>query len=87
MLRHGGMVDKMVGDSVHAFFNAPLDQANHADAALACAADIIHETEHLRQTVPMCAAKLGRTRIGVESGPAVLGECRFRGQDRLYRPW
>lgn len=74
VLRHGGMIDKMVGDSVHALFNAPLDLANHADAALACAADIMLETEQLRQTAPMRDANLGRTRIGVESGPAVLGD-------------
>ncbi|RUS58917.1 adenylate/guanylate cyclase domain-containing protein [Pseudorhodobacter sp. E13] len=74
VLRHGGMIDKMVGDSVHALFNAPLDQPGHVDAALACAAELLRETEALRQRPQMQAAGLGRTRIGMETGMAVLGD-------------
>ena len=70
VLRHGGMIDKIVGDGVHALFNAPLDQPGHAQAALACAAEIVAQTEALRRDLP----DLGRTRIGVETGPAVLGD-------------
>jgi adenylate cyclase len=74
VLRHGGMIDKMVGDSVHALFNAPLDQPDHVDAALACAAEICAATEALRLHPDMAGTGLGRTRIGVETGPAVLGD-------------
>lgn len=70
VLRHGGMIDKIVGDAVHALFNAPLDQPHHAQAALDCAAEIVAVTEALRADLP----DLGRTRIGVETGPAVLGD-------------
>lgn len=70
VLRHGGMIDKIVGDAVHALFNAPLDQPGHARAALDCAAAIVAETEALRASLP----QLGRTRIGVETGRAVLGD-------------
>ena len=69
VLRHGGMIDKIVGDGVHALFNAPLDQPGHVDAALSAAAGIVAETEALRP-----ALGLGRTRIGVETGPAILGD-------------
>lgn len=69
VLRHGGMIDKIVGDGLHALFNAPLDQPGHVDAALGAAAEILTETEALRP-----ALGLGRTRIGVETGPAVLGD-------------
>lgn len=64
VLDHGGMVDKIVGDSVHAYFNAPLDQPGHADAAIGCARDI----------AAVNLPPLGRTRIGIESGPVVLGD-------------
>lgn len=74
VLRHGGMIDKIVGDSVHALFNAPLDQPGHVDTAIACAADILHESEALRRHPQMQAAGLGRTRIGLETGMAVLGD-------------
>ena len=73
VLRHGGMIDKLVGDSIHALFNAPLDQPGHEAAALACAADLIAATEQFRQQ----NGGFGRTRIGVESGPAVLGDVGF----------
>jgi adenylate cyclase len=69
ILRHGGMIDKIVGDGVHALFNAPLDQPDHVNAALTAAAEIVTATEGLRP-----ALALGRTRIGVETGPAILGD-------------
>jgi adenylate cyclase len=69
ILRHGGMIDKIVGDGVHALFNAPLDQPDHINAALSAAAEIVMATEALRP-----ALTLGRTRIGVETGPAILGD-------------
>ncbi len=73
VLRHGGMIDKLVGDSLHALFNAPLDQPGHEAAALACAAEIITATEDFR-----CENNgFGRTRIGIETGPAVLGDVGF----------
>ncbi len=69
------MIDKIVGDAVHALFNAPLDQPGHVDAALACARDIVAETEALRQGQPQLGQpQLGRTRLGVETGPAILGD-------------
>lgn len=74
VLKHGGMIDKLVGDSVHALFNAPLDQPGHVDAALACALEIHAATEAFRQLPDHAAAGLGRTRIGIETGPAVLGD-------------
>ncbi|MTE01093.1 CHASE2 domain-containing protein [Paracoccus sp. YIM 132242] len=74
VLKHGGMIDKLVGDSVHALFNAPLDQPGHVDAALACACEIRAATEAFRRLPAPVAGGLGRTRIGIETGPAVLGD-------------
>ncbi|MDO9525132.1 MAG: adenylate/guanylate cyclase domain-containing protein [Gemmobacter sp.] len=74
VMTHGGMIDKLVGDSVHALFNAPLDQPDHADQALACAAAICRATEAFRQRPDIAGTGLGRTRIGVETGVAVLGD-------------
>ncbi len=70
VLRHGGMIDKLVGDSIHALFNAPLDQPGHETAALACATEIIAATEAFRSR----HGGFGRTRIGLECGPAVMGD-------------
>jgi adenylate cyclase len=74
IVAHGGMIDKMVGDAVHALFNAPVDLPEHAKKAVLCAKEIMAATERLRQEPDCAQAGLGRTRIGVETGLAVLGE-------------
>jgi adenylate cyclase len=71
---HGGLVDKFVGDAVHAFFNMPLSQDDHAGAAIRCAREVIVWTEQYRQTALARRLGLGRTRIGIESGPAIVGD-------------
>jgi adenylate cyclase len=71
---HGGMVDKIVGDAVHALFNAPESLADHPRHAIACAKAIAAVTEALRQDPLMQAAGFGRTRIGLETGEAILGD-------------
>ena len=71
---HGGMVDKIVGDAVHAFFNAPLDCDDHPAKALACAEAIIAKTAALQTGALGSKLGLGRTRIGIETGKAVLGD-------------
>jgi len=73
VLDRGGMIDKIVGDGLLALFNAPLDQPGHVDAALTAAAEIVTTTEALRRDLGPAIA-LGRTRVGVETGPAILGD-------------
>ncbi len=80
---HGGMVDKIVGDAVHGFFNAPLDLPEHAEKAVICGCRIISATEALRSDAAVAPLGLGRTRIGIETGLAVLGEVG-RGTKRDY---
>jgi adenylate cyclase len=78
--RNGGMVDKVVGDAVHALFNAPDDLDRHVDKALACAQDIRMLTEEMRQRPAFLEREFGRTRIGLETGMAVLGEVGAGGK-------
>lgn len=78
--RRGGMIDKVVGDAVHALFNAPEDLENHVDIAIACAGEIRGLTEDMRQRPAFAAVSFGRTRIGIETGPAILGEIGLGGK-------
>ncbi len=71
---HGGMIDKFVGDAVHAIFNAPLDLPDHADKAITCAMAIVRWTESLRAEEMPLRLELGRTRIGIEEGEVVVGD-------------
>ena len=74
VIKHGGMIDKLVGDAVHAFFNAPLDQAEHWRHAIACGIEIRDWTEAFRVRPENISAAMGKTRIGIETGDAIVGD-------------
>jgi adenylate cyclase len=70
---HGGTVDKVVGDAIHAIFGAPQAQPDHARRAVQCALDMdTFATEFMRKKQAEGIA-LGPTRIGINSGSAMVG--------------
>jgi len=71
--RHGGTTEKIVGDAVHAIFGAPLDQPDQAARAVACALEIDAFAESFREQKASEDIQLGVTRIGLHSGPAIVG--------------
>ena len=73
VFRHEGTVVKVVGDAVQAMFNAPIDQPDHADRAIACALEIDAAAEAFRAARAAEGIELGPTRIGLNTGPAVVG--------------
>ncbi len=73
ILSHGGTLDKYEGDAIIAFWNAPLDQPDHAVRACRAALECQKRLEELR---PEFAQKSGHElfmRVGLNSGPAVVG--------------
>mgnify|MGYP003638576422 CR=1 FL=1 len=63
--KHGGMVDKYIGDAMMAIFNAPLDLEDHETKAIQTALQIHRD---------MAEAKLGiEIGIGINTGEAVVG--------------
>ena len=74
VIGHGGMIDKIVGDGVHALFNVPLDLEDHPQRALECAIAIGAWSEGFRRRTSAAAIGLGRTRIGIETGLAIVGD-------------
>lgn len=81
VMEHGGTIDKIVGDAVHAMFNAPLAQPDHADRAVKCALALDAFAEAFRQREASAGRPIGRTRIGINSGRAVVGN--FGGAGRF----
>jgi adenylate cyclase len=73
LFRHNGMLDKIVGDAVVAFFNAPVDQVGHGALAVDCALEMDEFAEKFRKQKNAEGIDLGITRIGVHSGPAIVG--------------
>ena len=70
---HGGMVNEFIGDAILAFFNAPLDQPDHAKRALAAARGLVRFTEEFRHQQLAQGVPFGSTRIGVHTGTALVG--------------
>ncbi|MBT6932145.1 MAG: adenylate/guanylate cyclase domain-containing protein [Proteobacteria bacterium] len=69
----GGTVDKFIGDALMAFWNAPDEQTDHADLALAAASDIQKATDRFNDTRLAVGEKPLRTRIGVHTGRVLVG--------------
>jgi len=81
VLEHGGTIDKFVGDAVVAFWGAPIarpdDGARCLDAAIAMHA----AGERFRREAPDGVPPIGRTRVGVHWGEAIVGN--FGGEGRI----
>ncbi len=73
VLRHGGMVDKFIGDAIFAIFNAPVDLPDHAECAVKCALEMDEWMEGYRTGLRARGLRLGVTRIGIHTGTAVVG--------------
>lgn len=72
VLRHDGTVDKFIGDCIMAFWNAPLDQADHRKRAVLAAVDCQAEMARLNETLTQYDIKPA-CRVGLNTGPMVVG--------------
>jgi adenylate cyclase len=68
------MIDKIVGDSIHAIYNAPFTLENHPQRAMDSALALLAASEQMRRTSLGQRLQLGRTRVGIETGPAIVGD-------------
>jgi adenylate cyclase len=68
------MIDKIVGDAIHAIFNAPFSLDDHPARAVASALALLEVSEAMRATPLGRRLQLGRTRVGIETGPAIVGD-------------
>jgi adenylate cyclase len=73
VFRHEGTVAKVVGDALHVLFGAPSEQPDHAVRAVACALELDAFSEGFRAQWRTKGILLGPTRIGVNAGPAMVG--------------
>jgi adenylate cyclase len=84
VLEHGGTVDKFIGDCVMAFWNAPLDDPEHARHACRAALALVRAAEiphrHDAQAGPDGQPMI-RVGVGVNTGRASVGN--FGSADRF----
>ncbi|WOH68922.1 adenylate/guanylate cyclase domain-containing protein [Bradyrhizobium sp. BWA-3-5] len=71
--RHGGYVDKYIGDSVVAVFGAPADDPDHAANAARAALDCCTQLAELNTNSPLFQGYKLAQRIGINSGEALVG--------------
>lgn len=71
--KHDGTIDKIVGDALHVIFGAPVTRHDHAQRAVDCALEMDAFGQAFSQRKRAEGIPFGMTRIGVNSGPAVVG--------------
>ncbi len=70
---HGGTVVKIIGDAMHVLFGAPAEQPDHAASGVACALQLDASSEKFRGRWLEKGVALGSTRLGLNTGPAIVG--------------
>lgn len=70
---HHGTIDKFIGDAIMAFWNAPDDDAQHAQHALAAAQDIQRRIQGLASYCETLQVRPLQIGIGMETGVALVG--------------
>jgi len=79
--RHGGVVDKYIGDAIMALFGAPLDLPDHAGQAVACALEMIAELEQCNASFQAKGWPAIAMGVGIHTGRVVVGN--MGSKDRL----
>jgi class 3 adenylate cyclase len=78
---HSGNVDKFIGDSVMAFWNAPLPEKDHALLACLAALDCQEAINQINSRSIASGLPAIRARIGIHSGMALVGN--IGSEDRM----
>lgn len=71
--RHEGTIDRIVGDAVAIMFSAPVTQTDHAARGIACALEMDRFAQAWSAAKRADGLPIGVTRIGVNSGPVIVG--------------
>ena len=81
ILKHGGTIDKYMGDCIMAFWNAPLPCDNHAECAVNAAEEIVETADELIKELEEQGLPRIDIGIGINTGTCIVGnmgsESRF----------
>ncbi len=73
VFKHGGTVDKYIGDAIMALYGAPFEQPNHAEQAVRTALEFQDQVKVLSERwEAKCGVRL-RNGVGINTGDAVVG--------------
>ena len=80
-LEYGGTIDKFVGDALVTFWGAPISYPDDGERAAKAAYALYQAGEAFRKNVPEGVPPIGRTRVGMHYGDAIVGN--FGGEGRI----
>ena len=80
-LEYGGTIDKFVGDALVTFWGAPIAYPDDGERAAKAAYALYQAGEEFRKNVPEGVPPIGRTRVGMHYGDAIVGN--FGGEGRI----
>jgi len=85
VLKHGGTLDKFVGDALVTFWGAPIARADDADRAVRAGREMYEAGEEFRRSAQAIGGDnvppIGVTRVGLHRGQAIVGN--FGGEGRI----
>ena len=74
IISNGGTIDKFMGDCIMAFWNAPIENKKHREAAVATAVDMVIALQHLNlQLIKEGFTEEIKIGIGINTGDALVG--------------
>ena len=81
VLKHGGTLDKFVGDALVTFWGAPIARPDDADRAVRAGRAMYEAGEAFRRSAGADVPPIGCTRVGLHRGEAIVGN--FGGEGRI----
>lgn len=73
VFKHGGTLDKYLGDGLMIYFGAPLPQPDHAVRAVRCALEMLERLQALNHRHGLEGRPTLHMGIGIQTGTAVVG--------------
>ena len=80
-MKHGGTVDKIMGDGIMAFFGDPVDEPQHELKAVQCASEMHRELSFLNERLMREGRSQLSIRVGIATGTVYSGN--FGSDDRI----